>query len=319
MLNLHLYLFLLSVSLFSSVSKTFNRKHKHIQMHQVRYEDPAIRFVLEGEVFDSFQYRAELASAYQCWYQLFESNPINFRDLDTGSLLIRLKRSGDEFKFDSILMGNTVVNRKIVNYLGRKFKSPVITDLETLVLNMYLRKSKRVSASVDTLDRLDGQNRFVLKTKEQMMLTGHTIGNGPELLNYAKLYRPEENEGIDHQGIKVYRPSRTEAHPYGGFDLFNDFVYEHFETPRQSLDNWHEDPFDAKIRFSFRVNQSGKIDYIGFISFYPDFISRNVFYNPVCKELKRILINKYNWIPKHLNGKPTFAYYAMTLTVRFKD
>lgn len=319
MSNLYVYLFFLMFTLHNPAKKEQICTNKHIILHKVRYEDPAIRFALEGEVFDSFQYSSELASAFQNWYRLIENNPLNFKALDTGQFHLRLKRSGDEFVFDTILKGNTPVNRKIMGYLGRKFKSTGITDLETLVLKLYLRKSKRVSASVDTLDQLGGQNRFMLKTKDHMILSGHTLGNGFALLNYAMLYKPEGNEGIDHQGIKVYKPSRTEVRPYGGFDVFIAYIYENFYMPRESLDIWHEDPFDAKIRFFFRVNQSGKIDSIGFISFYPDFKSRNVFYNPVCQELKRILVHKYNWEPKRINGKPTYAYYATSMNIRFND
>jgi hypothetical protein len=282
-----------------------------------RYAKPRFTFSQPVEVFDSSFYQAERYSVYQYLYSFFEKNPINFKSLKTGNLILHFSHhnNSEMYTFDSALNPTSAQNIKVLKLFGKNFSSPIISDSNTLTLQIFIRKSNKVSKSLDTFDLFSSKNKFIHKTKLDVIEKGIYINKTLLLKSIIEPHqiKPKEYNSFGEELLYVNIAQRAEFR--GGNSAFNDFLDNNVVIPNQLKD----EEFPCRLKVFFEVNVEGKIQNISFERKRPsDTYSENL-YKLMENELIRILKRQPIWRPKMFNGRYLKSRYSVDFNLSYES
>jgi hypothetical protein len=276
------------------------------------------RYILSEliEVFDSSFYQAERFSVYQYLYSFFEKNPINFKSLKPGSLILHFSHNGNGmYKFDSVLNQTSAQNIKVLTYFGKNFSSPIIADSNTLTIEIFIRKSKKVSNSLDTFDYFASKNTFLNKTKLEVFEKGIYINKSQILRSIIEPHQSNPKNynsfGEEQVYVNVYQRASFISGPYG----FYDFLYNNIDIPNQLKD----EEFSCRLKVFFEVNVDGNIQNIAVERKLHSNTNSEYLYIQMEKELIRIFNRQPKWRPKMFNGRYLKSRYSVDFKLSFES
>lgn len=266
----------------------------------------AFTFNLEGEYFDSTLCIAERYALYKKIYHAFETNPLNFKNLDKGPMVLQFISHGGSIRFDSIVIGATSKNKKTMNYLSRYFVLNAITNEKTILIELYIRNSIRSSCNLDTLDLLTAKNKFSIKTATSYFEKGQFINKTSFLDSILRPFqiskKRNKNELYVSDDITIF-PARFR----GGESFFIEYLMENFVLPPEIKD----DNLECKIITIFTINVVGLISKVQTISHSPSSYADKL----IDQEVNRILLRSPSWIPKKVYGQNFSAQYCLKLNI----
>ena len=281
-----------------------------------RCAKPRFTFSDPKEVFDRSFYQAERYSVYQYLYSFFEKNPINFKSLKPGNMILHFSSSGyGMYKFDSVLNPTSAQNIKVLKLLGNNFSSPIISDSNTLTLEIFIRKSNKVSNSLDTFDLFSSKNKFIHKTKLDVFEKGIFINKS---LLLKSIIEPHQTKPIQYNSFGeelVYVNVSQRAMFRGDYAAYLDYLYDNIDIPNQLKD----EEFPCSIKVFFEVNVDGKIQNISFERTRPsDTYSENL-YKLMENELIRIFKRQPTWRPKMFNGRYLKSRFSVDFNLSYES
>jgi hypothetical protein len=287
--------------------------------HEVRQRQAKPRYTFSDpkEVFDSSFYQAERYSVYQYLYSFFEKNPINFKSLKPGNLILHFSRhnSSEMYTFDSVLNPTSAQNIKVLKLFGKNFSSPIISDSNTLTLEIFIRKSNKVSNSLDTFDLFSSKNKFIYKTKLDVFENGIYI-NKSQILR--PIIEPHQIKPIEYNSFGerlVYVNVTQSAEFRGGNSAFYHFLHNNVVIPNQLKD----EEFPCRLKVYFEVNIEGKIQNISIERKKPsDTYSENL-YKQMENELIRIFKRQPTWRPKMFNGRYLKSRFSVDFNLSYES
>lgn len=266
----------------------------------------AFAFTLEGEYFDSTLCIAERYALYKKIYHTFETNPLNFKNLDKGPMVLQFISHGGSIRFDSIVIGATSKNKKTMNYLSRDFVLNAITNEKTILIELFIRKSSRSSCNLDTLDLLTANNKFSIKTATSYFEKGQFIYKKSFLDSILRLFqiskKRNKNELYVIDDFTIF-PAKFR----GGEDFFIEYLEDYFVLPPEIKD----DQLECKIITIFTINVVGLISKVQTISHSPSSYADKL----IDQEVNRILLRSPSWIPKKVYGQNFSAQYCLKLNI----
>lgn len=270
----------------------------------------AFAFTLEGEYFDSTLCIAERYAIYKKVYHAFETNPLNFKNLDKGPMVLQFISHDGSISFDSIVLGATPKNKKTMNYLSRDLVLNAITNEKTILIELYIRKSNSSSCFLDTLDLLTANNKFSIKTATSYFEKGQLINKTSFLDSILRPFqiskKRNKNELYVIDDFTIF-PARFR----GGENLFIEYLEDYFVLPPEIKD----DNLECKIITIFTINKEGLINKVQTISHSPSSYADKL----IDQEVKRILQRSPRWIPKKVYGQNFSAQYCLKLNIYYVD
>jgi hypothetical protein len=289
--------------------------HEARKIYQPRRAIPKYTFSEPKEVFDSSWYQAERYSVYQYLYSFFEKNPINFKSLNQGHLSLHFSYDGNGmYKFDSILNPSTAQTTKVFKLFGKKFSSPIITDSNTLTIEIFIRKSKKISKSLDTFDLLSTKNSFVNKTLFNVYEKGIYTNSSNVLKSIIEPHQIKTYKSVYGEEL-VFVKVFERASFISGMHGFFDFLDNHIVIPQQLK----EEEFSCRMKIYFEVNIDGKIENVTVERKLPsDTYSENL-YKQMENELIRIFKRQVKWRPKKINGIPYKSMLSLNFRLDFES
>ncbi len=288
--------------------------HEVLKTLYQRKATPRYTFSEPVEVFDSSFYQAERYSVYQYIYSFLEKNPINFKSLKPGNMILHFSNNGyGMFKFDSVINTSFAQNIKVMKLFGKSFSSPIITDSNTLTLEIYIRKSNKASNSLDTFDLFSSKNKFIYKSKLDVFEKGICLNKSQVFKSIIEPHqiKPKAFNSLGEELVYVSVSQRAEFR--GGNAAFLDFLNDQIYIPNQLKD----EEFPCRLKVFFEVNAEGKIQNITVERKIPSDTYSDQLYKQMENELIRIFKRQPKWIPKRFNGRYLKSRYSVDFDLRY--
>ena len=288
--------------------------HEVLKTLYQRKATPRYTFSQPTELFDSSFYQAERFSVYQYLYSFLEKNPKNFKSLKPGNMILHFSRDrSGMYTFDSVLNPTSAQNIKVLKFFGKNFSSPIVTDSNTLTLEIFIRKSNKVSNSLDTFDLFSSKNTFINKTKLDVFEKGICLNKSQVL---KSIIEPHQIKPIQYNSFGealVYTNVLIDAEFRGGNAAFLDYLYDNIDIPNQLKD----EEFSCRLMVFFDVNVEGKIQNITVERNRPSDTYSDQLYKQMENELIRIFKRQPKWIPKRFNGRYLKSRYSVDFDLRY--
>lgn len=284
-------------------------------VHKIhRQAKPIYKFSQPTEVFDSSFYQAERYSVYQYLYSFFEKNPKNFKSLKTGNMVLHFSNNGyGMYTFDSVLNPTSAQNIKVFKFFRKNFSSPIVTDSNTLTLEIFIRKSNKVSNSLDTFDLFSTKNKFINKTKLDVFEKGICLNKSQVLRSIIEPHqiKPKAYNSFGEELVYVSISQRAEFR--GGNAAFLDFIYDYIVIPQQLI----EEEYTCRLKVFFDVYIDGKIQNITVERTRPSDTFTEHLYKKMENELIRIFKRQPTWRPKMYNGRYLKSRQSVDFDLRY--
>lgn len=291
-----------------------NMLFSHV-VHKIhRQAKPRYTFSEPIEVFDSSFYQAERFSVYQYLYSFFEKNPKNFKSLKPGNMILHFSNNGyGMYTFDSVLNPTSAQNIKVLKFFRKNFSSPIVTDSNTLTLEIFIRKSNKVSNSLDTFDLFSSKNKFINKTKLDVFEKGIYLNKSQVLRSIIEPHqiKPKAYNSFGEELVYVSVSQRAEFR--GGNYAFLDFLNDNIVIPQQLI----EEEFTCRLKVFFDVYIDGKIQNITVERKRPSDTYTEKLYKIMEDELIRIFKRQPTWRPKMHNGRYLKSRYSVDFDLRY--
>ena len=278
---------------------------------------PVFTFSDRIEIFDSAYYQAERYGIYKEIYSFFEKNPINFKSLDKGLMILHFKKIGSyDFRFDSIENCNSKQNTKVMKLFAKSFSSPAFTDSNKIIIPLFIRRSSAFSLSLDTFDIMNSKNNFTTKTIKLFVENGIVKNESFELNSIIKPYSFEKIPISENEVCAFWQVEQKAKFKWND-ELWNDFIDENIYIPEIVK----EEKFECEIKIFFEVDKSGKVNNITFSRINPSTSSYfESSYSAMEKELARVLKMQSNlWHPKKVNRVLIKSKLSTIFTLKFDD
>lgn len=291
-----------------------NMLFSHV-VHKIhRQAKPRYTFSEPIEVFDSSFYQAERFSVYQYLYSFFEKNPKNFKSLKPGNMILHFSNNGyGMYTFDSVLNPMSAQNIKVLKFFRKNFSSPIVTDSNTLTLEIFIRKSNKVSNSLDTFDLFSSKNKFINKTKLDVFEKGIYLNKSQVLKSIIEPHQTKPKTYNSFGEELVYVSVSQRADFRGGNYAFLDFLNDNIVIPNQLKD----EEFPCRLKIFFDVYIDGKIQNITVERKRPSDTYTEKLYKTMEDELIRIFKRQPTWRPKMYNGRYLKSRYSVDFDLRY--
>lgn len=276
---------------------------------------PFIAFSDKIEIFDSSNYHTERYMIYKALYAFFEKNPINFKSLNKGLMILHFKKIDSyDFRFDSIENCNSKQNAKVMNLFAKSFSSPAYTDSNKIIIPIFIRRSNAFSMSIDTLDIMNSKNMFNSKTEKGFVEKG-ILSNNKFVLD--SLLKPYYEYKLIMKDCDPCRGFENENANYSYYE--NDWKY-YLERNLIIPESIKNEEFECQIKIAFKVDKSGRVSILKFFKINKDNNPKiDLLLREMENELNRVFEKKeFKWDPKTYYDYSVSSQYTSIFTLKFE-